>query len=252
MIFRIISEIDPNSLPSSKLDALAKALTYQSEKHLFPFWGKSAQVVAYNSLVDDGAIPIYIKKEIDTEGQNGYHWQDENGKPYIIVKFNPDFDQLCLTTSHEFLETIINPNIDKYKKSENLVIINRKGEEFFEICDVTQSKSYSYRIDGVMVSNFVTPDYYTDNTAKAGKQYDFLKLVQGPGEILDGGYKSFKLSDSEVLQAYKVKGVVLWKKITGSKVVQLSVSSTENTDFYILGFVLIVSLLGLIFKQKRG
>lgn len=246
--FAIISEISENVLPISWLNSLSKALTIQANEHLYKFWGKGGtfEVMKANQ-VPSGYIPFYIQYDIGVSEQNGYHWA-ENKKPYVKVKFNPDLDQLSLTCSHEALETIINPQIDKFSALEDLTILNSKGKAYFEICDICQGKDFAYRIDGVMVSNFVTPNYY-DTVPQKNVQYDYLKLVQRPGEILEGGYKSWLLNDTEVLQAFKVKGILIYKKITGDKIVQVTAKSQPFT--WLVPAILSLGIsIYLIFKRK--
>ncbi|MDR6564963.1 MULTISPECIES: hypothetical protein [unclassified Arcicella] len=248
--FVIISEIDKKLLPIDKLNALAAALTIQAKEHLYKFWAKNA-TYEVGSLQDvtAGKIPFYIQYDIGVNEQNGYHWA-ENRKPYVKVKFNPDFDQLCLTCSHEGLETIINPQIDKFSALEDLTILNSKGQSFFEICDICQSKEYAYRVNGILVSNFVTPNYY-DTVPQKNVQYDYLNFVERPGEILEGGYRSWKLNDSEVLQAFKVKGLLVYKKITGDKIVQVTAKSQPFT--WVIPLIIGIGIsIYLIFKSKKS
>src|SRR5207244_1062064 len=49
---------------------------------------------------------------------------------------------------------------------------------------------YEYDIDGVAVSDFVTPDYYDEN-AEAGTLLDFLARLGAPYEVPDGCYISW-------------------------------------------------------------
>lgn len=246
MEFSIISNV--KEYTAGSLQNLADALSIQARDHLYPNWGKTASVSVGKTGI--GIIPIYVDYEIDSKEQNGYHWVDSNKNPFIRIKYNYDFDQFCLTTSHEFLETIINPTVEKYGNPESLQLVNKQGEEFFEICDVTQSKEYSYRINGIMVSNFVTPNYYIDKLVRTGVKYDYLGYVTKPGEILDGGYKSWKISDTEVLQAFKAQGILVYKRITGDKSVNVTANSAPLT--WILPSIagLLLAVYFFFFKRK--
>jgi len=55
-----------------------------------------------------------------------------------------------------------------------------------EVCDPVESDSY--RIDGVKISDFVTPDWFND---EVNGPYDHMGLVQQPFTILPGGYAQF-------------------------------------------------------------
>ena len=233
--YGIISTIPESRLPKAKLELLAMALNVQS-KHVYQHWGRSHSVKVYDSpLMPQDTIPIWIKDDIGLKTEKGFHFV-ELGKPYVYIKYQTDFDELSLTMSHEVCETDLNPYITNFAVTENLEILNRKGEPYFEICDICQSKQYGYRINGVLVSNFVTPPYYYPDSEKIlgiqiqnRNQYDYLGLVSKPGEILEGGYKSWRLSDSETIQAFKVQGVMVYKKFTGDQEVVVTAQSTPLT-----------------------
>lgn len=239
----LISQVSETDFPREKQLQLAKVLSFQGVEHLYPYHGKAGTVEVFN-YVPEGYIPFYVQYDIESNNsQDAYHWTDENGKPYARVKFNKDFDELSRITSHEFMETLVNPNVDKFGQTSEFEMLNRKGTEYFEICDICQSKEYSYKIDGVVVSNFVTPSYYNVNLGKTNilpnVKYDYCGFVKAPGEILEGGYKSWKVSDTEYLQAFKTKGFLTYKFLTGDKVVEVSAVETGSS-------VLIPSLAGLL------
>lgn len=246
--FAIISQVSETDLPREKLDNLAMALNIQAQSHLLPIHGVTATFDIRNDA-PKGYIPFYIQYNIDSDSQEGYHWVDDLGLPYVRVKFNKDFDQFTLTCSHEGMETITNPQIKKFGQTTDFTLLNKKGVEFFEICDICQSKETAYRINGIMVSNFVSPNYYDVTTSKNIK-YDFLGLVKGPGEILEGGYKSWKISDSEYLQAFRTKGVLTYKLLSGNKTIELTANANPFTWLVpSVGGVLAI-ILYLIFRKK--
>jgi hypothetical protein len=98
-----------------------------------------------------------------------------------------------VTSSHEALEMIGDPE-------SNLLVAgphphNDKKEVFhwFEMCDAVQSETYE--IDGVEVSNFVLPLYFTLAEEKGGRN-DFLNHRHGGAALQSfginpGGYVGF-------------------------------------------------------------
>lgn len=253
MKFLLISSIQ--ELSDTVLQKIAEALTIQANQHLYPYYGKNASFEVGHEK-KEGFVPVEIQRSIENEStadgyqQNGYHWADNSG-PYVKVRYTSDIDQLSLTISHECLETIINPLIDKFANPVDLSLQNSRGEPFFEICDICQTKEFAYRINGVLVSNFVTPNYY-DKMFTKGVQYDYLGKVSQPGEILEGGYMSWRISDSEYLQAFRTKGLLFWKKITGDKVINLTANSTPfPVALLVMSLAIIGGLLYLIFSKKN-
>lgn len=247
--FAVISKVSERDLPADKLRAMVEALNIQAQSHLNQYWGKSGSFEIMTNA-PAGYIPFTIEYDIESPTQNGFHWVDSTGNPYARIKYRADFDALCLTASHEGMETIINPKVEKFGVGMDFTMINRRGEEYFEICDICQTKEFGYRINGVQVSNFVTPDYY--NLTKSSSQkvkYDFVGFVNGPGEILEGGYKSWKLSDTEFIQAFKTKGVLTYKLLTGSKTIELTAQTNPFSWIAPLSGVLL--FIGfLIFRRK--
>jgi len=49
---------------------------------------------------------------------------------------------------------------------------------------------FGYRVNGVLVSDFITPHYY-DPDGATGVQYSFRGHVKEPHQVLEGGYVSF-------------------------------------------------------------
>jgi hypothetical protein len=58
-----------------------------------------------------------------------------------------------------------------------------------EVCDPCEQ--LTYEIDGVVVSDFVTPSYYDAFDAQ-GRSYSFTGGVTRPRQVLDGGYLSWR------------------------------------------------------------
>jgi hypothetical protein len=63
-------------------------------------------------------------------------------------------------------------------------------EYLVEACDPCQASQYAYAINGIMVSDFITPRFY-DPVATAAARYSFGGNIQRPRQLLPGGYISF-------------------------------------------------------------
>jgi hypothetical protein len=55
---------------------------------------------------------------------------------------------------------------------------------------VYKSNNYAYQIDGILVSDFITPAFY-DPAVTSSARYSFTGAVKNPREILPGGYISW-------------------------------------------------------------
>jgi len=68
-----------------------------------------------------------------------------------------------------------------------------------EACDPCEANQYAYLIQGIAVSDFITPHFY-DSVATAGTRYSFGGHITRPREVLPGGYISFVNTQSDELQ----------------------------------------------------
>jgi hypothetical protein len=59
-----------------------------------------------------------------------------------------------------------------------------------EVCDPCESDKFAYPVNGIQVSDFITPHYY-DPSGGSGVQYSFRGKVPAPHTVLDDGYVSF-------------------------------------------------------------
>jgi hypothetical protein len=58
-----------------------------------------------------------------------------------------------------------------------------------EVCDPCEPGQCGYEVNGVQLSDFVTPHYYDPNGA-TGVQYSFRGNIKEPRTVLQGGYLS--------------------------------------------------------------
>jgi hypothetical protein len=65
-------------------------------------------------------------------------------------------------------------------------------EFLVEICPPTGYTESGYLLDGVLVSDFYLPDYFTDTQGRPGTRYWFNGSVKRPQELLPGGYLSWR------------------------------------------------------------
>jgi len=54
----------------------------------------------------------------------------------------------------------------------------------------SEADQFAYEVNGIRVSDFMTPHYYDPNGA-TGVQYSFRGNVKAPHTVLEGGYVSF-------------------------------------------------------------
>jgi hypothetical protein len=136
----------------------------------------------------DENVVLYTDK-VDQEGALAYHDRTATGK--LVIKVFPALDlqdgvDPSSSTSHEILEAEGDPELNSCVQDPATGKIWAA-----EVCDAVEDDSYT--IDGVQVSNFTLPLYWSplDGGLPAGAKYDYLGLCKEPFEIRPGGYGQY-------------------------------------------------------------
>jgi hypothetical protein len=79
-----------------------------------------------------------------------------------------------VTLSHETLELVGDPMSNLWVQGTHPLDRRRRVFHLFEMCDAVQNETYT--IDGVAVSNFVLPSYFSKGEQE-GRRNDFLGTV---------------------------------------------------------------------------
>lgn len=176
---------------------MTEAVAAQVRMDAAPLWDRAPAAVVFST--DPSAVPAaaHCITIVDTvqhqpHGMLGYHTENQRGKLWGVVAAQPELDSganvstgdwsVSSVLSHEVLEMFVDPNC-------NLWSNDGKGRLYcFEVCDPVEAPSYS--VNGVSVSNFLTPAWF-DPLAPATSQFDKLGLLHSPYSILKGGYMAY-------------------------------------------------------------
>jgi hypothetical protein len=96
---------------------------------------------------------------------------------------------VSVTASHELLEMLGDPDINLTAELDDA---SGKPSKFYayEVCDACEDDSFGYKINGVLVSDFVYPAYFESFRTAKSTQFDFGKKITAPFTLLKGGYIS--------------------------------------------------------------
>jgi phospholipase C len=203
----IISVVNRSgSISDEELQGVVRAINRQIAEDFEPYWSFGAKVRLEGKIGKDpdteslqdlrGDAIIYLWDKTDVEDALGYHSNNALGIPYgfVFTELSKKLgEKWSVTLSHEVLELLGDAQ-------GNLLVQGPHPEKpalevfhWFEMCDAVQSQTYE--IDGIEVSNFVLPLYFTKDEQEGGRN-DFLgRLVKGKGlgsfGVAAGGYIGF-------------------------------------------------------------
>ncbi len=96
-------------------------------------------------------------------GEGGFHL-DKHKQPYSKVIASPKSEAWTIAASHEVLEMLVDPYGNRLQSSVAMEIKGKKivdgtGQYGYlvESCDPCEDDKYGYTINGVVVSDFITP-----------------------------------------------------------------------------------------------
>lgn len=165
---------------------IQRALTIQVVRDFYPYWGAYVRIAfsPKGQLPASNAWQLTFLDDSDQANALGYHDVTPAGLPLgkVFVRSTlADGGKVSVTASHELLEMLGDPEI-------NLTVLSADNRRLYayENCDAVELDSLGYDIDGVMVSDFVTPAWF------GGLQgpYDFKNHLNAPFQLAPGGYIS--------------------------------------------------------------
>lgn len=170
------------------LTRVAAALQKQVTRDFSPIWGIAATVNAFTTLDDvpSGYWKVVVLDDIKTPGAAGVH-QDRNGQPFALVRASASW---ALTASHEVLEMLADPFGNRLVGGRSSQDRQGRVEYLVEVCDACEDVAFSYTVNGVPVSDFITPQFF-DPVASPGIRYSFTGSIGQPLQVLKGGYLSW-------------------------------------------------------------
>lgn len=195
------------SLRDEDVHAAIRAINQQIAYDFEPYWSFGAKLRLEGPLgrnPDKEKLPelrgdaiLYLWDDVDLDQALGYHDANNRGIPYGFV-----FTKLCaklhenwtVTLSHEALELLGDAQGNLLAQGPHPEDPNRQVFHWFEMCDAVQGQSY--KIDGIEVSNFVLPLYFTIEEQDGGRN-DFLGRLKG-----EHGLKSFGVAPGGYIGYY--------------------------------------------------
>lgn len=175
-------------LTDEQIKQCLPAFQKQVRQDFAPIYGRSANLRKSVGAVRSGDWWIVVADDSDQAGALGYHETTDEGLPISFVFAKTDLQyhlSWTVTFTHELLEMLADPLIQICAQDPASGLIYA-----YECCDAVEADELAYNIDGVPVTDFMTPYWFMPPFGKGIHAYDFLSKCDAPFKLLAGGYIS--------------------------------------------------------------
>jgi hypothetical protein len=190
------------------LDKLIDAMQVYVEKYVAPVWGTPAKLVKSSGPIANAWSMVFLDNA-DVADALAYHDLNPDGLPLAKVFVETTLkngDPVSVTASHELVEMLVDPAINLYTSGPN-----DKLMYFYECADPVESLSFS--VNGIPMCDFVYPAYFESFRKPGSVQFDQMKQVTKPFQILKGGYQIiFKNGNSSEIYGSVAKAKLFKKE----------------------------------------
>jgi hypothetical protein len=183
------STVTTDSDASNWVAAIQVAL----DSNFSPAWDLPAQLVFIPSdmsiPIPPGAWNVFLLDNSDMQGALGYHGLDGNGLPFARAFIADDLAagaSPTVTLSHEIFEMLVDPYIQLLAGDPT------QGQlvPTYEVGDPVEADANGYLINGVLISDFALPSWFTVPGTVAGP-FDFTNATGMAGQLAPGGYMTY-------------------------------------------------------------
>jgi len=172
--------------PGVDFGRLVAALQVFLDRCFTPVWGTPARLIQTTGF-KKGAWALALLDTADVANALGYHDLTPDGLPLskVFVKTTLDAGQkVSVTACHELAEMLVDPAIDLAAVGPG------SGTSFYAYETADAVEELEFAIDHVAMSDFVYPAWFEGFRKAGSAQFDYLKKVRRPFQILPGGYMS--------------------------------------------------------------
>ncbi len=194
---------ESTAISDTDVQAMLSAFSQQWNDDLQPTWGVGEANFTFVPRGQSPAAGTWWVVFLDDSNQAGalaYHDLTNEGLPIskVFVKtILADGASVSVGATHEICEMAVDPWLNSAYQDQQGVFWAG------EVCDPVEDDQYGYEIGGVLVTDFVTPNWY--GHAHAHGAIDFKSHANTAFEILTGGY------------AQKFDPNHGWQQVTGAK-----------------------------------
>jgi hypothetical protein len=173
----------------ANFDQLVSALQIFLDNCFAPIWGTPAKLVTSKVGINNAWTLIFPDDANAASKDNGLHQMTLNGCPLakVFVKSTLSaHEKVSVAACHELAEMLVDPGVNMWADGP-------KGTLWaYEVCDAVEETTF--RIERTFMSDFVYPAYFElfRTNDPESSQFDYLKRVKEPFQLLSGGYSSIR------------------------------------------------------------
>jgi hypothetical protein len=175
-----------------QVQTIADALQQQVNGNFHPIWGMDCRLkfVPKGQTPEPGSWWLAFLDDSDQAGALGYHdlTPDQHPLGKVFAKTDQKYGlEASVTASHELLEMLGDPYV-------NLTALDHKTLRMYayETADAVEADELGYDVNGVMLSDWVTPHFFDREAAnRPGIKFDFQGHLSEPFSLAKGGYLSY-------------------------------------------------------------
>src|SRR5260370_19485354 len=116
---------------------------------------------------------------------------DNGGRPFVFISAADRGDDWLVRASKEMCEMLVDPSGDRQMTSDSPKEGQGRVSFLVEVCDPSEAADFAYSSNGVLVSDFYTPNFF-DPVVAPGVRYSYTGAVAEPRQVLRGGYLSWE------------------------------------------------------------
>jgi hypothetical protein len=177
---------ESNAISDADVQKMIPAFKKQWNHDLAPVWSLGQADFAFTDKTKKqpkGSWWVVFLDNSDQAGALAYHDVTDEGLPIskVFVKtLLQDKASVSVGATHEICEMAVDPTINLAAQDDNGVFWA------YEVCDPVEDDTYGYDIDGVHVSDFVTPAWF--GFLHSSGPMDFKRHATTAFRVLSGGY----------------------------------------------------------------
>ncbi len=167
-------------------DKLIRTLQKFVDRCVVPIWGTPVRLVRSTGFVK-GAWALVFLDDADRKNSLAYHDLTPDRLPIskvFVRTAHRDRQPVSVPASHELVEMLVDPANNLYSTGPNARLLYA-----YETADPVEGPP-RFKLDGIPMTNFVYPSYFEVFRKRGSTQFDYLKRIKRPFQILAYGYQT--------------------------------------------------------------